>query len=679
MPSSHRTSSTKGYCRRGRIRYLGGFPLAIHYPILGWLLIAIATRLCADATHATLAVGYVFTLSVPLLTYVLCRRNGAHFLASFVVGLIATWLAPHTPFTGGLGTFAVMGLVSQVVCIPTALLWTALVLGRGSSRWACVASMSCILAHPQIASIILVLLGFAVVVTGSKIARHRFAVSAAGALVVAALVYGPGIAAMGVPFEWPALPLWMQLGFGPDRLDDWFIDGLLLDHERPAVLTSLWLASVLVLCAKLRRSPSARAAVGASILVIVLSTMGPALSEAGNLGPALLRVFQPLRSLACIPLVVFGTVLVAFEQYRGTPQRMLAVLARRLENLRFTQSVRHFPKLLVIAAVVAFATIGLALAWTLRSAHRWQIALWTEEFSHFPAERPCGSGGPSRPEMAALKAQLAKLDGGRLWYDPRPNGVLGLCAVTTGFERDSRVPIAPTSGVGAHVGLLHEANLRLTPHEPGLAERARSLGIRHVLVASPLPDDVSDGFRLVAQYGPLYLYERDGVESFFGVGCLERELEGRPRELHRQLLRLLGTTEGRRQLLDPLRLTELRLTQSSVGGTQYETSCTAGGRTHLTEIATRAGHYAAVVDTDEPITIVLRATAHRGWHVTIGGVAQTGTLTSPGYFSYAVPKGHHEIRASHRASPTVLLGFTLVPLIPLMVLLVERRRNKSAP
>jgi hypothetical protein len=655
-------------------RYVGGFPLAIHYPIVGWLLIALGTGLGASAAVATLTVGYILTLGLPALAYVLARRSGAHFLPCLIVSLLATWLAPHTPFTGGLGTFAVMGLVSQIICMPLAILWVALVFGRGSIAAASAASILCILAHPQIASIGIVLLGFAVVVTGSRRTFFRFVTSSVAAVVVAALVYGPGLASMGVPFEWPALPRWMQLGFGPDRLGDWFVDGLLLDRARPPVVTSLWLGSFLLLCTKLRQSAAARAAVASSILIVLLATMGPWLSQAGSLGPALLRVFQPLRALACVPIVVLGTILIALEQHRSAPRRMLEILAAHLTRLGRTATLRRFPKLLGLSAIFVSLGLGVWLASTLRSAHRWQIALWTEEFRHFPVDRPCGDEGPSSAQMTALKATLSQLDGGRLWYDPRPNGVLGLCAVTTGFERITPIPIAPTSGVGAHVGLLHEANLRLTPYEPGLAERARALGIRHVLVASPLGDEEAKGFRLVEQHGPLSLYERNGTDDLFGVGCIEGALEGRPRELHLHLLRLLGTTEGRQRLLNPRHFTELKLGPSALKATARSSACYPEARAKITEGKSRPGRYEAVVDADEDITVVLRATAHRGWHVTVDGAKQSGTLVSPGYFAYAVPKGRHELRAVHRASPSVLLGFVLVPLLPLLVWWLERRR-----
>ena len=56
---------------------LGGFPLAIHYPILGWLLALIPTALGVSAATSTLAVGILGLVALPLTSYAAARFAGA--------------------------------------------------------------------------------------------------------------------------------------------------------------------------------------------------------------------------------------------------------------------------------------------------------------------------------------------------------------------------------------------------------------------------------------------------------------------------------------------------------------------------------------------------------------------------------------------------------------------------
>jgi hypothetical protein len=334
--------------------YVGGFPVTIHYPVLGWLLIALPMKLGASPTSTTLFVGYLTALSIPLLFYYVARKNGASLVSSLLVALFLQWFSPRTPFIGNVEVFATSGLLSQAVCMPFILLWGSTLFGKGSASRVCYLEILCVLSHPQITASAALIFGFGVVVTRNGALIRRYVLTQTIAIFVAACVYGPGLATMRVPFGWPDLVPWLRFGFGPEKLYDWLVEGDLLDHDRPPLLTALWLSSVLLLVSRSRSNVIARVSVAISVIGFTLCISGPTLARAGNVGTAIVSVFQPLRTMACLPLVVASTILVTFELYRETPrrifERLLGRLGRRHES--FWQSRSQNTKCFVLLTLL---------------------------------------------------------------------------------------------------------------------------------------------------------------------------------------------------------------------------------------------------------------------------------------------------------------------------------------
>jgi hypothetical protein len=647
----------QGWAATWSDRYVGGFPLAIHYPVLGWLAVAIPAQLGVDVKLATLLVGYGSMLALPPIVYWVARSNSAHRLPSICAALAYAWLSPHTPFIGGVGAFASAGLLSQVVCMPCVVLWAANVLAKGSTLWALAWAGLSVLAHPQVACVSALLLGLCTCLLADRKTAVRCSASLALALLIALLTYGPGIASLGVPFEWPILPKWMQNGFGPKQLSAWFIDGELLDAERPALLTSVGLASLVLLSSKLCKSRPARAALCAQAVGVALCISGPTLSDSG--AAALLRVFQPLRALALLPVVFCGSLLVVLELHQGALSSAI-LRAAHWVSLRLPQALRPLGRALPIVGLSSCAV--LLAAFTYWGYHR-TLAGWAMQFAHFTHDQPCGPNGPSRAEFSALLEQLKRLTSGRLWFDPGADDPVTACARTTGFERELAVPLAATSGVGAHVGLLHEANLQLAPQESGLAMRSAALGIRYLLLPASLAAEPARGFALLGQFGPVRLYERVIGSDYFGVGCITREAVGTSQALHAELVRALRQPAGRNQLINPEELTEL-VTSEFPRAAGRRGACGDLSQVHLIEGPHAPGSYTASVDSDFGVALVLRASAHPNWMLKVNGEGVTPRVVSPGYYAVELPAGHSRISAVASQAPSAPLGVLLGLALP---------------
>ena len=68
--------------------YLGGFPLASHYPIVGWVLTGLPMALGVSPVNATNWVCFGCIVATPVLAYLLARRLGATVLSSLAGTLL---------------------------------------------------------------------------------------------------------------------------------------------------------------------------------------------------------------------------------------------------------------------------------------------------------------------------------------------------------------------------------------------------------------------------------------------------------------------------------------------------------------------------------------------------------------------------------------------------------------
>ncbi len=635
--------------------YLGGFPLASHYPIVGWVLTGLPMALGVSPVNATNWVCFGCIVATPVLAYLLARRLGATVLSSLAGTLLVVWTSPLNPFVGSTATYFHLGLVSQCVVMPLLVLWLASVLVGRNLAWAALWANLSFLAHPQVA------LGAAILLTVAVAAarRRQWALNAGASLgsaaLVSAVVYGYGMLHLGLPFGWPVIPRWMQLGFGPDRLVDWFWEGVLLDRDRLPILTGLWAASVVVLFARAKLAP-ARAALITSVLVVALSVVGPSLADAGRLGELALKVVQPLRILALVPLVAAASVIVALEQQRETMGRWFG----RILPMRATQ--------------VVGAAVGVGIALPLALSHAGNANARIAAISASIAQGPCGAREPDEAQFQALRAALGQLRGVRLWIDDREGAVPATCTAATGIESASALPLATTRGVGAHVGFAWQLVRLLAPEQPGLAERSEALGISHLLLGAELGPENAPGFELVGRYGPLHLYARRSGSSLFGLGCARERRSGPSATLGAGLLRDAGSEAQRTALFDPSEWIELRPDALPAGFDVVTEPCSIDGALLSSEAHANARH-SVEVDAPGPVELVLRVTAHPAWRWKLDGRSVQPRMIFPAYYAVALPAGHHRVEVTAHWNPWVAAALLISVLGPLAWGIVVWRRR----
>jgi len=635
--------------------YLGGFPLATHYPIFGWVLVGLPMALGASPVAATNAVCLACVAMTPILAYRLARRLGAAELSSLLGALLLVWVSPLNPFVGSSATYFHTGLVSQCVVMPLMVLWLTRVLTSqhlaGAALWANLA----FLAHPQVALGGAILLVSVCVVSGQRRWVVAAASSLASAVVCSAIVYGHGMRHLLLPFGWPPLPRWMQVGFGADRLADWFWGGELLDRDRLPLFTALWLGAVVVLAAR-ARVRAARMALVASVLAVVLSVIGPSLGQSGRLGELALKVLQPLRLLALLPLVGAAAIVTALEVQRPAVASFLS------------------PRLSRRAVQVVVSALVVAVAAPMAHSHLTAVNARIDAIARSVAQGPCGTADPTFSELAALRADLRRLRGGRLFIDDREGSLAANCAALTGLEADSALPLATTRGVGAHVGFAWQLVRRLALEDPGLAQRAETLGISHLLVGQPLTPANASSFDLLARHGALHLYARRGGSGLFGVGCIRERRSGANAVLAAGLLEDADSEHRRVALFDPSGWTELAVD----GPPSFEAlseSCAEGAASRSNEQHASSRHVIEL-EAQAPVALVLRVTAHPWWRWSLDGRPVESRMVFPGYPAISVPEGRHRIVVTASWSPWVVGALAGSLLGPLAWALVARRQRR---
>jgi hypothetical protein len=648
--------------------YVGGFPLAVHYPLVGWVLLALPMQLGLDPTRAVHVACTSALVATSVAGYWIGRTHGVRVIPSLIAALVFAWIAPLNAFVGGFESYFVTGLVSQVMVVPFLLGWSATTLGRGTAALASAFASLSFLTHPQVAVAATVLLGIAVLISAERRAIERFVLSAIVSGLVAMLIYGPGVMHLQLPFGWPPNPVWMHVGFGPERLDDWLVDGDLLDNHRAPILTALWLCGF-TLCAAKPRVKAARVAAVASIGVLLLSVSGPAIAASGRPGQIALSILQPLRAMALIPTVVAATITVGLALHGHVFEHVIALALTRPWLLRIN---KQKPILKLGLSVV----LGMPLLVSLYQSRVKAIERWLAEMADDQEELPCGPDGPSRADWLRLRDAIGKLENGRLWFEDDELALPARCALTTGFERHSSIPIANTRGIGAHVGFLSAVNGLLMPGLSGLASRAEALGIHYLLLGHALKPQASAGFDLLDTYGPLHLYVRTGGTDLFGAGCVTDRWNGPNADLERSFKSQLDR-QMLGEILSPTRFSEIRNDATHVSHESIFDECSPSAAALSSERHSVAWHRVSV-DSSTPTDVVLRVTGYPSWQWRVDRRDATPRLVLPGYYAVRVPAGRHTIEVAHRFGTPTLVGFLFAGVGPLIIEIVSRRRRRKA-
>lgn len=609
--------------------YLGGFPFGHHYPPLGWLVLAAEIRAGVPPAAAVYLLGFAATLALPVVLYFGLIRARILPCIACAGSLLACWVSPYNAFVGGYETFFTAGLVSQVLAMPL-VVWLVAAALFGQRRWeAPLAAWLAMSSHPQITVAALIVLGIASLASGRRRTFVSVLVASSIALFAGAALYGQGIANLDVPFGWPPHMGWRQFGFPPSRLRWWFEDGDLLDLDRAPVMTALVAAAFLVLLIDARRAPSRGLAV-ACVSTLVLSVSGQWLRDQGRLGAMLLSFLQPLRVVSLV--VPLAAVVLAVAADRA---------AQALAGTRRKPLARHAPLGLTVL-VVAIEVVALPS----RLDYTSQAVVAMRET---PSCNGNGSRAPIEADVDDLRASVAALSGGRLWYEAHADTPARDCVARYGIELASAVPIGTAASVGAHVGVLAHAAQHLRPLSAGSARRADALGIGHLLLeraeAAPL-----DGWSLRRQHGLLQILSRP--TAVVGAGCIERRWSGARDAVRKHLLKQLAEPTDADRLLDPRALTALEYS----GGPLLESSVTRAGcdaaAAIIDDVVVGSDTITASVQSPAAVDVVFRMSAFPTWRVLIdGSAAAPPSVIAPGFFAVRVPPGRHALSASVELLP----------------------------
>jgi hypothetical protein len=605
--------------------YMGGFPLGHHYPPVGFFLTALLVRTGASPEAAVMALGLLATAASPVVVYAVAVHAGARPPIALAGAAVVAWMVPYNSFVGGYEAFLQTGLLSQVLAIPLCILCAGTAAAGRSRMVPALAAAAAMATHPQLTVAMLIVLGAALACSARRAAINGGLRAAGAAFAMGAALYGQGIGTLGIPFGWPARFGWLRFGFPPERLKWWIFDGDLLDFGRAPVMTSL-VAGALVALVLLVRRPAARATLVALSCSVLLSVSGRWLSTTGALGESVLAAVQPLRVVAIIPLAAAAALVVALQEG-----------CRLLRAATTGASRPHAGRFVAMAlpiAAIGIATVGLPARVT---------AARNDQSDRFASTAtPCGPLTPAGYDSAAEKRLLGSLRGGRLFWSTNDQALLA-CTAGDGLELASSVAIGVTDGVGAHVGMIWTAAHALDPSRAGSAERAESLGVRWLLDqdSGPLPGwhtvDDAHGFRLSAH---------EGRTDVIGAGCVRELWAGGNRQLEQSLHDAFADPAMTDRLLDPVNLTEIRITRGHVEKAPADAGneCDPTG-TVIREVGREPGALEASVTAPHAVDLVLRVTQLRSWHATVDGIALPAKMVAPGFFAVRIPKGEHHLVA----------------------------------
>lgn len=636
--------------------YVGGFPLAIHYPITGWLAAAGLIRLGLSPLGATHLLGWLAIAATPLSFYVAIVRCGGRALFAWLGALFLAWVSPYNAFVGGYESFFEMGLLSQVLALPLCIAWVSAIVRARSCALPTVWGVAAVLTHPQLAFATLTVTALASLVAARRAVVLRCAESAAATLAIAAAVYGPGIATLQIPFGWPPNFGWRHLGFPPERLEIWLADGQLFDLRRPALLTHLAGTGLLALLLQSNR-PAARAVVVAFLSILALSVSGRALESWEPFGAWFLAFLQPMRVLALAPVAASLVVCVALEE--SLPRLANAALRR----------LRAPVGLLVCAAPVLVVLLA-ALPARLDAVRGWhaRLAALGARPGHEPAPDGC--------DPAAMRRWLVGLTGGSLWYSPDSYAPASQCMHQDALALSVRVPIAVVDAVGAHVGVLAAVAGHLDPVRAGSALRAEALGIEHAVVdASAEPPA---GWRIDGRVGSaIQLWSLERPASRLGAGCVEEVWSGSDAALRQRVFTALEEPAGVDRLLSFTSLIELRQGTATERPAELA-ACDARSARFEVHRAERQA-IEVTVTSDSPVDVVFRVTAFRGWRVTLDRTPVEPRVVAPGFPSVRVPAGRHRVRAEVDWLPGYWWAVAGAGLVVALLVTWRHRRTTESP
>ncbi|WP_437949978.1 hypothetical protein WME98_03590 [Sorangium sp. So ce296] len=616
----------------------GGFPVALHYPPVGWLLTAALIRLGVAPVVAAKGLGLAAFVGAPLVALAAARAAGAR-PASAAAGAVAlAWVAPYVQFAGGWPSFFLLGLLSQILVIPLVVAWAAAVIRPARFELGPALAAACAATHPQVFAVSAAVLAAAAIAAWDRRLCARALRSLAGGGLVAAALYGPGIASMAVPFGWPAGLGWRHIGFGPERVLPWTLEGDLLDYEHAPVIGSAWIAACLLHATRLR-APASRALLAASAAALLLSMSGGWIASAGPLGRALLSVFQPMRALALLPLVAAAAIVAGLDLAAAALARIGAALAARpalAALLPRPALAAHLP-----AALAALPPAALALVAALEiPARAAELHVLAENQASLVASRGC------RPHVEGFDPDLiarwlAEAPHGRASYGAEDT--FAACSKVHAADLRSAVPMAFSTGAGAHVGAHAAAFLKLAPERPGSAARAEALGVRTLIHLTAQRPGPPEAWALVDRRGQVELSRRVGGTDYVGLGCVREVWRGREADLLAALFEHLAQP---RTVLDaPGELVALEAARGPLERlTAADDGCDAS-RARVREAPREPGAYEAIVDAEAPVDVVFRATAYGGWRVRDGGAELVPRRVAPGFFAVRVGPGRHHLEA----------------------------------
>ncbi|WP_437592904.1 hypothetical protein [Sorangium sp. So ce1000] len=624
----------------------GGFPVALHYPPVGWLLAAALIRLGAAPVVAVKGLGLAAFIAAPLAVLAAGRAGGAR-PASAAAGAVAlAWVAPYVQFAGGWPSFFLLGLLSQILVIPLVIAWAAAVIRPARFELGPALAAACAATHPQVFTAGAAVLAAAAIAAWDRPLCARALRSLAGGGLLAIALYGPGIASMAAPFGWPPGLGWRHIGFGPERVLPWALEGDLLDYDHAPVIGSAWIAACMLHATRLR-APGSRAALAASAAALLLSMSGGWLAGAGPLGRALLSVFQPMRALALLPLVAAATIVTALDLSAAALARIGAALAARAARGALRAHPALAPRLPTAlaprlpTALAALLPAALAIIAAVEiPARAADLHVLAKNQASLVASRGC------RPPVEGFDPELiarwlAEAPYGRASY--AAEDTLATCSKVHAADLRRAVPMAFSTGAGAHVGAHAAAFLKVAPERPGSAARAEALGVRTLIHLTAQRPGPPEAWALVDRRGQVELSRRVGGTDYVGLGCVREVWRGREADL---LAALFEHLEQPRTVLDtPGELVALEASRGPLERVAVADDGCDAARASVREVPREPGAYEATVDAEAPVDVVFRATAYDGWRVRDGGAELVPRRVAPGFFAVRVGPGRHHLEA----------------------------------
>ncbi len=623
----------------------GGFPVGVHYPLPGWLVVAALIRAGVSAAAAMNGVLCLAVIAAPFGALLAARLVGMRAHAALAGALVVAMLSPHSAFVGGWEAGLWLGLISQAIAWPLVPIVAASLSPR-SPRWLSPwAAAAMIAAHPQIGAATLATLAPLVLFMPEPRRRLLRALGASAAVGLA--FFARGMGTLKVPFGWPPMDAWKVTGYPPDRVLVWAVDGELLDHARrtPILTIATWLA-VLSLLVSCRRRP-ARLVLGGLVAVSVLTLLGGELARLGAVGALALGFLQPLRAISLVPFAAATCVSVAVEEISASLGRAPS------------------PKAEVLGAAVSWVAclVGVVLALPARAAFVDQ-RMGIEDRARTLCFARYGV-----TQSTHASAWLTELTTGRLELDV--GAAVDECGIGYGVSVPTAVPLSRSEGAGSHVGVSSAVFARLRPLEPGARERAEVLGVRGLLHASADTRGEDLGWKRAREEGGLALSLRQGGTGVVGTACVDRVLSGSDKALRDALY---ADAAGDWRYL--LQATELSETDGPATERRAaDPTCTSSEAT-VEELPREPGAYEAVVSSASAVDVIIRASAYPTWRTEIDGVETPWRKLAPGFLFVRMPAGRHRVTAETSWPRGYGVGIVVALLI---VLRLGRARAPRSP